>query len=52
MLKDLFLFYCLPFASCVDHKNEKGDGSRPWKESRKFLSSDSVGAVDQCVQME
>lgn len=48
MLNGLFLFFCL-CASCVDHKAEKGDGSRPWKESRKFLHSDSVGEGDQSV---
>lgn len=50
MLRGLFLFCCLLFASCVEHKNEKGDGSRPWKEWRKFLPSDSVGEGDQCMQ--
>ena len=50
MLRGLFLFCCLLFASCVEHKDEKGDGSRPWKESRKFLLSDYVGGGDLCVQ--
>lgn len=51
MVRGLFLFCCLLFASCVEHKDEKGDGSRPWKESRKFLPSDYVGDGDLCGQM-
>ena len=27
----------------MEHKDEKEDGSRPWKESSKFLPSDFVG---------
>lgn len=50
MLRGLFLFCCLSFASHVEHKDEKRDGSRLWKESRKFLPSESVGKEDQCVQ--
>ena len=42
VVRGLFLFCCLLFASCVEHKDEKGDGSRPWEESRKFLPSDYV----------
>lgn len=34
----------------MERKDEKGDGSRPWKESSKFLPSDLVGEGDQCAQ--
>lgn len=50
VLRDLFLFSCLPFSSCVGHKDEKGDGSRPWKESRKFLPIDCLGEEDRLAQ--
>lgn len=45
----MFLFCGLLFPSCVEHKDEKGDGSRPWKELRNFPLNDSVGqGTDVC----
>lgn len=43
------VFVLLSFSSCVGHKDEKGEASKPWKKSRKFLHSDSVEDGDKCV---